>query len=228
MSKSSQANQLTFVLFAFVAVLIIFPSVLFGVVQEWQIIFLLLGYLGFFFGLIWRVWKYGKLQKTSLDAQFQQVSGQWILAFLSVGICCLHWLAIYDFSRLPHNTENAIQSIWSVIAMILLGAAITVNQAAIRKLKGFFDRISIKPDHRLITTGIYSQVRHPIYFSYVLLLAGYCTMLQSFASLVLMAVICTIWLGNRIDIEEKLLLERFGNEYKVYQQRTKKIIPFIY
>jgi len=32
----------------------------------------------------------------------------------------------------------------------------------------------------------------------------------------------------RIGVEERMLIERFGDEYREYMKKTKKIIPFIY
>jgi protein-S-isoprenylcysteine O-methyltransferase Ste14 len=223
MSNLSPAIKLLFVVFAFLAILIALPAVLFGVIQKWQVIFLLFGYLLFFSGNVWRVWRYGKLSKTNQDAQFKESLGVVILAFQFVAFLAIHWWGIYDFSRLSSQ-----ELILQVLGTIVLLSAIIINQVAIRTLKGLFDRITIKPNHQLVTTGIYRQVRHPVYLSYVLLLVGYCTIVQSFVSLVITVVSCTIWLENRINIEEKMLIEKFGDRYLAYQGKTKKIIPFIY
>ncbi|MGA9382386.1 MAG: isoprenylcysteine carboxylmethyltransferase family protein [Phormidium sp.] len=223
MSNLSLAIQSLFVVFAFLAIFIVLPAVWFGAIQKWQVIFLSLSYLLFFSGNIWRVWRYGKLSKTNADAQFKESLGLVILAGQFIAFLIIHWWGIYDFSRLS-KTENVCQ----VFGIIIVVSAIIINQLAIRTLKGLFDRITIKPNHHLVTTGIYRQVRHPVYLSYVLLLVGYCIILQSFVSLVLTVVSCTIWLGNRINIEEKMLIEKCGDRYQAYQRKTKKIIPFIY
>ena len=228
MSSSVSAIQLALVLVTMLAILIVLPALLFGVVQQWQVIFLLLGYLGFFQGTIWRVFKYGNLTKTSKDEQFKRRSGRLALAVQFIGLLAVHWLALYDFSRSAVVWRSADNLLPVNVAIFMLAAAIIINQAAIRTLKGFFDRIAIKPDHQLVTTGIYSIVRHPIYLSYVLLFTGFCTMLQSFASCVLLGLVCTIWLGSRIAIEEEMLEARFGEQYKAYQQKTKRLFPFIY
>lgn len=223
MSNLSLAIKSLFVVFAFLAILIALPAVGFGVIQKWQVIFLMLGYLLFFSGNIWRVWRYGKLSQNKEDAQFKDLAGLVTLAGQFIASVIIYWWAIYDFSRLAKT-----EIVWQVVGMIFLVSAIAINQLAIRTLKGLFDRITIKPNHQLITTGIYRQVRHPVYLSYVLFLVGYCTILQSFVSLVLSVVSCTIWLENRINIEEKMLIEKFGDQYQAYQRKTKKIIPFIY
>jgi protein-S-isoprenylcysteine O-methyltransferase Ste14 len=38
----------------------------------------------------------------------------------------------------------------------------------------------------------------------------------------------SLFLPIRIQIEERLLLEEFGQEYEKYRKKTKKLIPYIY
>jgi protein-S-isoprenylcysteine O-methyltransferase Ste14 len=79
---------------------------------------------------------------------------------------------------------------------------------------------------RLKTNGIYSVIRHPMYFSAILLLTGYILYRSAYYTLLLcLAVI--IFLVTKIRYEEKLLSAHFA-EYKEYQKRTKKLIPFVY
>ncbi len=116
----------------------------------------------------------------------------------------------------------------SALAITLIVAAIVLSQIAILTLGKFFDRLTIKTDHQLVKEGIYSMVRHPIYSSYLLLFTGFCTMLQSLSGLGLLAIISMIWFGSRIQIEEAMLIDQFGDEYRNYQQQTKRLIPFVY
>ena len=116
----------------------------------------------------------------------------------------------------------------TLVAIGLVCTAILVNQVAIKTLGKFFDRLTIKVDHQLVTDGIYSVVRHPIYTSYILLFLGFCTMLQSLWGSGLFLATCAIWFGNRITIEERMLEERFGEEYQSYCQQTKRLFPYVY
>ncbi|MFB2919188.1 methyltransferase family protein [Aerosakkonema funiforme] len=228
MSSFVRAIQLSVVLVGMLAILIVLPAVLFDAMQQWQVIFLLHAYAIFFMATIWRAVKYGKLTKTTEDEQYKRTSGRWALVVQFIGLLVVHWLALFEFSRSVALTNPADRTLAGIVGIMAIAVAIIINQVAIRTLKGFFDRIAIKPDHRLVTTGIYSIVRHPIYLSYVLLFAGYCTMLQSFASFMLLGLVCAVWLGNRMAIEEEMLAARFGEDYKAYQQNTKRLFPFIY
>ena len=44
----------------------------------------------------------------------------------------------------------------------------------------------------------------------------------------LLMAVATIILLFRIETEEKMLIEEFGEEYREYQRNTKKLIPYIY
>ncbi|MEM1153645.1 MAG: isoprenylcysteine carboxylmethyltransferase family protein [Pseudomonadota bacterium] len=103
-----------------------------------------------------------------------------------------------------------------------------LSQVAIRTLGKFFDRLTIKSDHRLVREGIYRRVRHPIYTSYILLFLGFVALLQSLLGLILPLATCVLWFGNRMAIEEKMLEEEFGEEYRSYCRESKRLYPFIY
>jgi protein-S-isoprenylcysteine O-methyltransferase Ste14 len=225
MSSFLRTIGFTVALLGFIAVLIGLPAWLFGVVGTGQVIFLSIGYLFFFLGTVWRAVRYGKLASSSEDKQIKNTSGKFAYVVLPVGLLGVHWLALYNFSQ-SGNSFNGM--FFSVLAIALIAAAIILSQIAIRTLGKFFDRLTIKTDHQLVKEGIYSVVRHPIYSSYLLLFVGFCTMLQSLLGLGLLAVVSIIWFGSRIQIEEAMLIDQFGDEYRTYQQQTKRLIPFVY
>jgi protein-S-isoprenylcysteine O-methyltransferase Ste14 len=220
-----RAIGFTVALMGFITVLIVIPAWLFGVVETWQVIFLSTSYLFFFFGTVWRAVRYGKLASRSEDKQVKNASGKFAYIVLPVGLFGVHWLTIYEFSQ---STAHSNLMLFSTLAITSIVAAIILSQIAIRTLGKFFDRLTIKTDHQLVKDGIYSVVRHPIYSSYLLLFIGFCTMLQSLSGLGLLAVISIIWFGSRIQIEEQMLIDQFGDEYRNYQQQTKRLIPFVY
>lgn len=75
-------------------------------------------------------------------------------------------------------------------------------------------------------SGLYSFIRHPIYFSYLILLTGYVILIFSWFNLLLILTVITC-LIIRIILEEKIL-----NGDPVYREYTKRVkyrlIPFIF
>lgn len=228
MNSFLKATSLLLALVVFICILIVLPAFLFGAFPQWQIVVLGLGYFCFFLGTIWRTLKHGELTPYREDEQVKRTSGRLASLIQITGLLGVHWLAIYDFSRAQNHESYAIKVALTTISIVLIILSIIINQMAVRTLGKFFDRLTIKPEHQLITTGIYSWVQHPIYLSYILLFVGFCILLQSSISLILLALVCIIWFGNRIMIEEEMLVQEFGEDYKTYQQKTKRIFPFIY
>lgn len=76
---------------------------------------------------------------------------------------------------------------------------------------------------RLVTTGIYAFIRHPIYLGVVLVTAG---ILIWYATLpiAILWVLIVVFLQIKSRYEESLLLERY-DAYEEYRQRTGRILP---
>ena len=74
--------------------------------------------------------------------------------------------------------------------------------------------------------GVYKFVRHPMYFTVLVLILGVILYFQAFYSLVWL-VIAFFFLVYKSTIEESYLLKKFP-EYSDYRASTKRIIPSIY
>lgn len=88
--------------------------------------------------------------------------------------------------------------------------------------------IIVEDDHQLITSGVYGYVRHPIYLGGLLLYTGIILAFGGFLVPFVMFIVWLLLMHGRLRLEEKLLEEKFGEEYRDYKKRTKKLIPFIY
>lgn len=79
---------------------------------------------------------------------------------------------------------------------------------------------------RLVETGAYRLVRHPIYGGLVLGAAGWALVRASVSALVLAGALL-IFFDLKRRREEAWLLARFS-DYDAYRARTKHLIPWIY
>jgi protein-S-isoprenylcysteine O-methyltransferase Ste14 len=88
-------------------------------------------------------------------------------------------------------------------------------------------RIQSERKQRVITTGVYGFVRHPLYFGCMLLMFGAPLLVGSVYGL-LIAFIGSLILAGRIIGEEKMLIEELEG-YEAYQQKVKyRLIPFVW
>lgn len=82
-----------------------------------------------------------------------------------------------------------------------------------------------KPE--LVFSGMYQYVRHPLYFATVILILGLFLLVPTQKMLlVLLISYGYILIGYRL--EERKLVQVFGEEYITYQKRVKAIIPLLY
>ncbi len=79
----------------------------------------------------------------------------------------------------------------------------------------------------LVTTGIYSRIRHPQYTGLLLLSLGMLIEWATLPMLLMYPVMFFMYLGLAKK-EELAMLEEFGDAYRDYMQRTKRFIPFVY
>lgn len=83
-----------------------------------------------------------------------------------------------------------------------------------------------KPHHKLVTSGVYSILRHPSYLGFWLYAIGTQLLLNTYINLVLDILILHYFFTKRIAYEEWMLVNKFyGQEYIEYQNRVGVYIP---
>lgn len=90
--------------------------------------------------------------------------------------------------------------------------------------KNLTDTVVTRKHHTLVTTGPYRWVRHPFYDCAALII----TTASLVAANVLFAItggMVLLLLGLRTRVEERNLLNRFGEDYRRYMEHTGRFIP---
>lgn len=87
--------------------------------------------------------------------------------------------------------------------------------------------MAIQPGHELLTSGVYSVIRHPSYSGLLINALGWAFAFRSGVGLLLTASLIPPLLA-RIRAEETLLRTQFGDAYDAYCRRTSRLIPGLY
>ena len=85
----------------------------------------------------------------------------------------------------------------------------------------------LEPDHQLCTVGPYRFVRHPIYLAFNLLAIGAVVWVPNVAVIV-GALLLVVGGDVRARAEERILSNKFGEQYRAYMRRVNRAIPGIY
>lgn len=108
------------------------------------------------------------------------------------------------------------------IGVGLICFGIYLNYSAKRNSK-LFEMVT---ENKLITTGVYSIVRNPVYSAVLLICTGAICM-ANIMVLFLIPVICWIYMTIFLKLtEEKWLMKLYGQEYVEYCKRVNRCIPW--
>ncbi len=82
------------------------------------------------------------------------------------------------------------------------------------------DSFSIRPEaRRLVTTGLYSRIRNPVYVFSTIGLLGLGLYFERPILLLFLLVLIPVQV-HRARAEERVLAEKFGDEYARYKEKT--------
>ncbi|MDA0769303.1 MAG: protein-S-isoprenylcysteine O-methyltransferase [Chloroflexi bacterium] len=85
--------------------------------------------------------------------------------------------------------------------------------------------LAIREKHELVTDGVYRYMRHPMYAAHLLWGIAQALLLQNWiAGFAGLATLVPVYL-MRVDREEQMMLEYFGDDYAQYMNRTGRLFP---
>ena len=111
------------------------------------------------------------------------------------------------------------------LCLMILGLSISVW--ARRHLGRYWSgRITLKEDHKVIKSGPYAFVRHPIYSGLILAFLGTAATIGTVRSFLGFSMIVFSMVG-KLMLEERWLCAHLGAEYEQYRQQVKALIPLV-
>jgi protein-S-isoprenylcysteine O-methyltransferase Ste14 len=88
--------------------------------------------------------------------------------------------------------------------------------------------LELRERHELVTRGIYTRVRHPMYSALFLHALGQALVLPNWVAGPSFLVAFTLIFATRLHREERMMLDEFGEEYAAYRARTKRLMPGVW
>ena len=144
---------------------------------------------------------------------------RWGVALEGIGYTLLWQGKFWMRSVASWQTEFAIL-LFATACVLSWGAAFVLG----KHLR--VDAVLIS-DHRLIRSGPYQIVRHPIYTSMLCILVATGSLIASWYLFVAALSLFLIGTEIRIITEEKLLESQFGDEFRNYRRAVKGLVPLL-
>lgn len=191
----------------------------------------LAGKIAWFIGLV--VWlmiravpnRRSRKMKISVTARSPIEYFSMIVSFSGLGIVPLIWVFSGEIKAFDHDTNWLILG----IGILLLVFTMWLFRKTHKALGAMWSvSLDLREDHKLVTSGIYEKVRHPMYSAFWLwavsqpfLLANW---VAGFSGIVGFGILFFLRVGR----EERMMEAEFGEEYRDYCKRSSRIIPGIY
>ena len=204
-----------------VGLLLFLPAGSFGCWQGW----LLMGILFipmFIAGLI-MMKKSPDLLRKRLDVKEQQAEQKTVIALSGVT-----FLAAFVVAGLNFRFQWIVLPAWvSWAAAVVFLLAYALYAEVLRENVWLSRTIEVQENQKVIDTGLYGIVRHPMYMSTLLLFLSMPLVLGSVLSFIIMLAYIPI-IAKRIRNEEKVLEDGLAG-YAEYMKRVRcKVIPFVW
>jgi protein-S-isoprenylcysteine O-methyltransferase Ste14 len=133
----------------------------------------------------------------------------------------------FGVQRLGH--VGASSAAFQIAGVVLIVLGMVLRWTAILTLRRQFTvDVAITGHHQLVTWGVYHYLRHPTYAGLLLAFLGVGLSFANCISVAVKVIPIVAAFLHRIRIEERVLMDHFGTEYKNYCASTRRLIPFVY
>ena len=164
-----------------------------------------------------------ELLEKRLDAKEKVDEQKWVVALSGIMFLAAFVVAGLNFRYSWHSLPDYL--VWIGVMVFLLSY---LMYAEVMRENAFLSRtIEIQENQKVVDTGLYGVVRHPMYSATLFMFLSIPLILGSLVSFVIMLAYIPI-IAARMRSEEKILEEGLEG-YKEYKQKVRyKVIPFVW
>jgi protein-S-isoprenylcysteine O-methyltransferase Ste14 len=186
--------------------------------------------LVWFAGLVgWAIIRYPferRARKIRVSKSLRDVRDRTLLAIAVLGLFVIP--AVYVLTGFPAPLDRPFVPAVAWLGLApLIGALWLFRRSHADLGRNWSISLELRERHALVTNGVYRLVRHPMYSSFFLLGVAQALLIPNWLADMSGILGAGILYGLRVLREERMMLESFGDDYRAYMSRTKRIVPWI-
>lgn len=153
----------------------------------------------------------------------------WVgLALQGAGFGVVWAIRRAPFASPLFDGQFVLNLVLQLLAVVIAAGSVWLAMSAIKELgKQWSLAARLTVDHKLVMTGVYGVVRHPIYTAMLGMLLATGIIFSHWIALTVAIVVFYIGTKIRTNLEEELLRDAFGDEFKTWEERVPGLIPFV-
>jgi protein-S-isoprenylcysteine O-methyltransferase Ste14 len=181
-------------------------------------------------GALWFVIRFPHQKRARKIKVDKSVGGQRDQALLMSSLTGLAIIPLFYFITGEPAFADYPMTVWQgPVGVVLLVAALVLFHATHKQLgRNWSVTLDTRKSHKLVDTGVYRLVRHPMYSAFWLLAVSQAFLLPNWIAGFSGVVGWGILYFLRVGREEALMIDTFGDDYRVYMKRTARVVPWVY
>jgi protein-S-isoprenylcysteine O-methyltransferase Ste14 len=178
----------------------------------------------------WYVIRYPHMRRSRRTPKLRRSDRRREIALMAISTTGLGIVpAVYALTNQPAFANYPFRPWQAWLGAVLFAAALWLFRRTHKDLgRNWSVTLEVRDQHALVTNGVYSRVRHPMYSAFWLWAVAQALLLPNWiagpAGLVGFGTLFFLRIGR----EERMMSETFGDEYRRYMARTARIVPGIY
>ena len=148
-----------------------------------------------------------------------------VISATGLGYIPLVWIFTDFLDGFDYNQNTMLLVVGAALLLVSLKLFRSTHKAL---GKMWSHSLDLREDHKLVTSGIYEKVRHPMYTAFWVWAIGAAFLLPNwvagFSGIIGFGTLFFLRVGQ----EEDMMRAEFGEEYEAYIKRTKKVFPGVF
>lgn len=154
----------------------------------------------------------------------EEERNDWSFWFIVAGMIAIFYFPpveyIFFTAVLPRNFWMQVTGLFLIFfgSILFIWARRTLGNC-------YSGHVSVVEGQPLVQSGPYRFIRHPAYAGYILIACGVAVGYSSLFGFVVIPLVLLPSVIYRLSVEDRLLAEHFGGQFKEYAERVSRLIP---
>jgi protein-S-isoprenylcysteine O-methyltransferase Ste14 len=168
-----------------------------------------------------------RARKTPIAARRERMRERLLLSISFTGLFIVP--AIYVTTGAPRFAVYPFNAMLAWLGTVVFALSLLLFWRTHRDLGRFWSvTLEIRQTHALVTTGVYRHVRHPMYAAFFLWAIAQALLLPNWIAGLAGLVGFGILFAFRVGHEERMMEAAFGEAYRAYAARTRRVVPGVF
>jgi protein-S-isoprenylcysteine O-methyltransferase Ste14 len=168
-----------------------------------------------------------RARRTPIASRRERLRERLLLSISFTGLFIVP--AVYATTGAPRFADYRFDPVLAWLGAAVFALSLLLFHRTHRDLGRFWSvTLEIRQTHELVTTGVYRYVRHPMYSAFFMWAIAQALLLPNWIGGLAGLVGFGTLFAFRVGREERMMEATFGDAYRAYAARTRRVVPGVF